>query len=62
MEYTVSQLAALSGVSPRTLRYYDEIGLLDVYKRQPLDRKEPIRCKTRAQLCFPSLTFRCSSA
>ena len=28
MEYTVSQLAALSGVSPRTLRYYDEIGLL----------------------------------
>ncbi|WP_434309954.1 MerR family transcriptional regulator [Hominifimenecus sp. rT4P-3] len=28
MEYTVSQLAAISGVSPRTLRYYDEIGLL----------------------------------
>ena len=28
MEYTVSQLAKLSGVSPRTLRYYDQIGLL----------------------------------
>lgn len=28
MEYTVSQLAAISGVSPRTLRYYDEIDLL----------------------------------
>lgn len=28
MEYTVSGLAKLSGVSPRTLRYYDEIELL----------------------------------
>lgn len=28
MEYTVNQLAELSGVSRRTLRYYDEIGLL----------------------------------
>ena len=28
MEYTVNQLAQISGVSKRTLRYYDEIGLL----------------------------------
>ena len=28
MEYTVNQLASLSGVSKRTLRYYDAIGLL----------------------------------
>lgn len=28
MEYTVQKLASLSGVSARTLRYYDEIGLL----------------------------------
>ena len=28
MEYTVSGLAKLSGVSPRTLRYYDQINLL----------------------------------
>jgi len=28
MEYTVNKLAALSGVSTRTLRYYDQIGLL----------------------------------
>lgn len=28
MEYTVSKLANLSGVSARTLRYYDQIGLL----------------------------------
>ncbi|WP_318245352.1 MerR family DNA-binding transcriptional regulator [Paenibacillus gallinarum] len=28
MEYTVHQLAELSGVSGRTLRYYDQIGLL----------------------------------
>ncbi|WP_436860790.1 MerR family transcriptional regulator [Staphylococcus caeli] len=28
MEYTVSKLAKISGVSNRTLRYYDQIGLL----------------------------------
>ncbi len=28
MEYTVDKLAKLSGVTPRTLRYYDQIGLL----------------------------------
>lgn len=28
MSYTVKKLAKLSGVSPRTLRFYDEIGLL----------------------------------
>ena len=28
MEYTIQKLAHLSGVSTRTLRYYDQIGLL----------------------------------
>lgn len=28
MEYTIKKMASLSGVSARTLRYYDEIGLL----------------------------------
>lgn len=28
MQYTVKKLAQLSGVSIRTLRFYDEIGLL----------------------------------
>lgn len=28
MEYTIKNLAALAGISTRTLRYYDEIGLL----------------------------------
>jgi DNA-binding transcriptional MerR regulator len=28
MIYTVNQVAALSGVTVRTLRFYDEIGLL----------------------------------
>lgn len=28
MEYTIKKMAQLSGVSPRTLRFYDEIGLL----------------------------------
>ncbi len=29
MEYTVQKLASLAGVSARTLRYYDEIGILE---------------------------------
>ncbi|NLY53192.1 MAG: MerR family transcriptional regulator [Firmicutes bacterium] len=28
MEYTVQRLSSLAGVSPRTIRYYDEVGLL----------------------------------
>lgn len=28
MEYTIKKLAQLSGVTVRTLRYYDQIGLL----------------------------------
>lgn len=28
MEYLINQLALISGVSTRTLRYYDSIGLL----------------------------------
>ncbi len=28
MKYTIKQLAKLSSVSTRTLRFYDEIGLL----------------------------------
>ncbi len=28
MEYTVQRLASLAGISSRTLRYYDEIGIL----------------------------------
>ncbi len=28
MEYTINKLAKLAGISTRTLRYYDELGLL----------------------------------
>ena len=28
MEYSIRELANLSGVTPRTLRWYDQIGLL----------------------------------
>ncbi|MGB7595612.1 MAG: MerR family DNA-binding transcriptional regulator [Erysipelotrichaceae bacterium] len=28
MAYSIKELASLAGVSPRTLRYYDQIGLL----------------------------------
>ena len=33
--YTVKQLAALSGVSVRTLHHYDEIGLTQTYAAHP---------------------------
>ncbi|MGG5318674.1 MerR family transcriptional regulator [Enterococcus sp. AZ072] len=52
MIYTVKQLADLSGVSPRTLRYYDEINLLKpaevnlagyrLYKQTEVDRLQQI--------------------
>ncbi|WP_027627883.1 MerR family transcriptional regulator [Ruminiclostridium cellobioparum] len=52
MEYTVQKLAALAGVSTRTLRYYDEIGILKparinssgyrIYGRAEVDRLQQI--------------------
>lgn len=52
MEYTVQKLAKLAGVSSRTLRYYDEIGILKparinssgyrIYGRQEVDRLQLI--------------------
>ncbi|WP_019849670.1 MerR family transcriptional regulator [Desulfitobacterium sp. PCE1] len=52
MEYTVQRLAHLAGVSPRTLRYYDEIGILKparisssgyrIYGQQEVDRLQQI--------------------
>ena len=35
MEYTVKKLSLLAGVSPRTIRYYDEINLLKPAKISP---------------------------
>lgn len=52
MEYTVSKLAKLSNVSTRTLRYYDEINLLNpaklsesgyrLYEKEQVDRLQQI--------------------
>lgn len=52
MEYTVNKLARLSGVSGRTLRYYDQIGLLEpsrinsssyrIYGQKEVDRLQQI--------------------
>ncbi|AEG59701.1 MerR family transcriptional regulator [Desulforamulus ruminis] len=52
MEYTVNKLAKLAGVSTRTLRYYDELGLLSparissngyrIYGQKEIDRLQQI--------------------
>lgn len=52
MEYTVQQLSNIAGVSPRTLRYYDEIGILKparisssgyrIYGQKEVDRLQQI--------------------
>jgi len=52
MEYTINRLAKMAGVSTRTLRYYDEIGLLSparissngyrIYGRKEIDRLQQI--------------------
>ena len=52
MEYTVQKLAALAGVSTRTLRYYDQLGILKparinssgyrIYGRTEVDRLQQI--------------------
>jgi len=52
MIYTVNQLAKLAGISSRTLRYYDEIGLLSpkricsngyrIYSQREVDRLQQI--------------------
>jgi len=52
MEYTIQKLAKLAGVSSRTLRYYDEIGILKptrvnsagyrIYGRAEIDRLQQI--------------------
>lgn len=52
MEYTINKLAKLAGVSTRTLRYYDELGLLSparmssngyrIYGKKEVDRLQQI--------------------
>ena len=52
MEYTVQRLASLAGVSTRTLRYYDEVGILKparinssgyrIYGQEEVDRLQQI--------------------
>ena len=52
MEYTIKKLAALAGVSTRTLRYYDEVGILKparinssgyrIYGKNEVDRLQQI--------------------
>ncbi|MBO0992914.1 MerR family transcriptional regulator [Bacillus sp. SD088] len=53
MEYSISKLAKLAGVSTRTLRYYDEVNLLKparinssgyrIYGQEEIDRLQQIR-------------------
>lgn len=45
MKYTVAKLAKLAGISPRTLRFYDEIGLL-----QPVREENGYRTYGKAEV------------
>ena len=40
MVYTIQQLAALAGISTRTLRYYDSTGLLSAQRNPDNDYRE----------------------
>ena len=61
MEYTIKKMAEISGVSPRTLRFYDQIHLLKpsrvtesgyrIYTSQEVDRLQQI-------LFYRSLDFK----
>ena len=52
LEYTINKVAKISGVSTRTLRYYDEIGLLKpkrinssgyrIYSQNEIDKLQQI--------------------
>ena len=56
MEYTIKQLSDLSGVTPRTLRWYDQLGLLRpgrltdagyrIYGPPEVDRLQEVPCST----------------
>ena len=54
--YTVTQLADIAGISPRTLRYYDQIGLL-VPRRAP-DSGYRIYGKEEVDVLWQILFFR----
>jgi DNA-binding transcriptional MerR regulator len=40
MRYRIGEFAALSGVSVKTLRFYDQIGLLQPAGRNPRTKRE----------------------
>ncbi len=57
MEYTVKALAGLSGITPRTLRWYDQKGLLKPlrtteagYRIYGPKEKEETKCLTEKNL------------
>lgn len=56
MEYTISELAKLAGISTRTLRYYDDIGLLKPAKITPAGYR--IYCDKEVDLLQQILFFK----
>lgn len=66
MEYTVQKLSKLAGISPRTIRYYDEIGLLKpkrinsseyrIYGKEEVDRLQQILFYRELGLNLESIT------
>ena len=65
MEYTVQKLGKLAGISTRTLRYYDEIGILKparinssgyrIYGEKEVDRLQQILFYRELDVCLDSI-------
>lgn len=65
VEYTIQKLATLAGVSPRTLRYYDEIGLLKparvssngyrIYGQEQVDLLQQILFYREMEVSLPAI-------
>lgn len=65
MEYTVQKLAQIAGISARTLRYYDEIGILKparinssgyrIYGQTEVDRLQQILFYRELDVCLESI-------
>lgn len=56
-EYTISEIASLFKVSTRTIRYYEELGLLSPVRKENGQREYARKERTRLELIFRGKNF-----